>query len=135
MKLHEPFGNPIYAPLFLRLGIGSYFMLAGLAKLEQPDKFVEQVNSFAIVPKQIGTLYGILLPYLEVGVGGLLLGGFWTTLAGMVASILLMTYIYAFGTFPGGQIMNKDLVLLSGTISLMYSGAGALSIDRFRKNG
>lgn len=134
MKLHEPFGNPLYAPLFLRIGIGAYFMLAGFSKIDQIDKFVEQVNSFGILPKFLGTIYAMLLPYVEIGVGGLLIAGMWTTLAGSIASLLLISFIYAFGTFPGGShIFNKDLVLLAGTVSLMYSGAGALSVDRFRK--
>jgi uncharacterized membrane protein YphA (DoxX/SURF4 family) len=78
-----------------------------------------------------------LLPYFELAAGVLLIVGIWTTLAAMLTSLMLLSFVIAFGAFPkGGELLfNKDILLLAASVSLLYSGAGALSIDRFRKTG
>lgn len=136
MKMHQPLGNPIYGPFLVRISIGGYFLLAGLMKLDNIPSFVKEVRSFDILPAHLATLYGILLPYTEVAVGILLLIGIWTTGAAIMASLLLLSFVIAIGLFPArGDLYNKDLILLAGALSLVFSGAGALSIDRFRKTG
>ncbi|MCB0332729.1 MAG: DoxX family protein [Bdellovibrionales bacterium] len=132
----EPVGDALYAPFFLRLALGSYFVLAGLAKLDDPGAFVAQVQGFEILPVQFATVYGILLPYVEIVSGGMLLCGMWTTLASIVTSLLLVSFIYAFGFFPPkSHLFNKDVILLAISLSIMFSGSGAFSVDRFRKQG
>lgn len=136
MKLHEPIGSSLFAPFFVRCAIGAYFVLAGLAKIDIIPQFIDQVKEFGILPSHLAVLYGILNPYTEIAVGVLLIVGFWTTLAGIISSLLLLSYIIALGTFPASShVFNKDIVLLAGTLSLLFSGAGAFSIDRFRKTG
>jgi uncharacterized membrane protein YphA (DoxX/SURF4 family) len=137
MKMNEPIGNPIWGPLIIRLTLGAYFVLAGWAKLGNAAGFIKEVHSFGILPGQAATLYGILLPYFELAAGVLLIVGIWTTLAAMLTSLMLLSFVIAFGAFPkGGELLfNKDILLLAASVSLLYSGAGALSIDRFRKTG
>ena len=136
MKLHQPVGNPIYAPLLVRISIGGYFILAGLMKLNNIPHFVQEVQAFHILPPHLAMVYGILLPYTEIAVGSLLVLGIWTTLAAILASLMLVSFVFAMGFFPSsGDLYNKDLILLAGSLSLLFSGAGALSIDRFRKTG
>jgi len=136
MKMHEPVGDACFAPLLIRLGLGSYFVLAGLLKLDDVPGFIEGVRSFNILPDHMATLYGILLPYLEIAFGGLLVIGIWTTLASIVTSLMLFSFVVAIGVFPEGtNLFNKDIILLAASLSLLYSGAGAFSIDRFRKAG
>ncbi len=137
MKIHEPIGNLLYGPLLIRLVIGSYFIMAGLKKIEDLEAFIKVIQEFKILPQQLAVLYGIVVPYLEIGAGALLILGFWTTLAGLVCSLLLCSYIIAIGFFPFGskELFNKDIIILASTVSLLFTGAGALSIDRFRKNG
>lgn len=136
MKMHQPLGNPVYAPFLVRISIGGYFLLAGLMKLDNIPGFVREVQAFEILPAHLATLYGILLPYTEVIVGILLLVGIWTTAAAMLASMMLLSFVIAIGLFPSrGDLYNKDLILLAGSLSLVFSGAGALSVDRFRKTG
>ncbi len=132
----EPVGDTLYAPFFLRLALGSYFVLAGLAKLDDPGAFVLEVQRFGILPEQFATVYAILLPYLEILSGGMLLCGMWTTLAAIITTLLLGSFIYAFGFFPPkANLFNKDVILLAVSVSIMFSGAGAFSVDRFRKQG
>lgn len=135
MKMDMPIGNNAYAPLFLRLALGSYFMLQGLHILDDLGTFIKLVQSFRVLPNQLATLYAILVPYLAIFSGGLMLLGFWTILAGLLMSLMLASFILALGLWPSSkEIFNKDVILLAVSISLMYSGAGAWSIDRWRRN-
>jgi uncharacterized membrane protein YphA (DoxX/SURF4 family) len=135
MKLNEPIGNPLYAPFLIRLGLGAYFILAGMMKLDQHYTFIAHVKAFGLLPDQAALLYGLVLPYAEIAIGALLVLGFCTTLAGLLSSLLLLSFIIALGTFPNtGRLFNKDIILLGGSLSLLFSGAGAYSVDRFRKS-
>ncbi len=134
MKMNQPIGAAAYGPMMIRLTIGAYFVLAGLGKLNLLAAFVDQVRSFGVLPGNISAVYAILLPYVEVTVGGLFIIGMWTTLAGILASLLILSFVWAFGVFPGAHdIFNKDIILLAATASLLYSGPGAFSIDNMGK--
>lgn len=136
MKMTDPIGQGIYGPLFIRLALGSYFIMAGLLKLEDLNAFVAEVQRFQMMPEEFATVFGIMLPYIEIVFGGLFLIGMWTTLAGLILGGLLCSFIYVFGLFQGDTyLFNKDAVLLSAVICVLYTGAGAFSIDRFRKQG
>jgi uncharacterized membrane protein YphA (DoxX/SURF4 family) len=134
MKLSEPVGSAHFGPFLIRLAVGSYFLFAGLEKLDKIPVFVNVVLSFGILPDQLGTLYGLLLPYFEIVVGLMLILGVWSTLAGSLASIMLASFVVAFGVFPNSYMFfNKDIILLAATLSLLYTGAGACSFDTFNK--
>ena len=134
IKMNEPIGPAVYGPMITRCVIGAYFLLAGLSKLQMLAAFVAQVKTFGVLPDNVSSLYGVLLPYVEVFVGGSLILGLWTTMVGMMASFLLVSFICAFGVFPGStDIFNKDIVLLAATISLLYTGPGSYAIDGVRK--
>lgn len=136
MKMNEPCGNPIYAPFFVRISLGGYFLLAGLMKINHIPAFIKEVQAFHILPAHLATLYAIMLPYAEVVVGTMLLLGSWTTLAAILSSLMLLSFVIAIGIFPSsGDLYNKDVILLCGSLSLLFSGAGAISVDRFRKTG
>ena len=51
-----------------------------------------------------------------------------------MASFLLISFVFAFGFFPGSSdIFNKDVVLLGAVLGLLYTGPGAYSLDNVRK--
>jgi uncharacterized membrane protein YphA (DoxX/SURF4 family) len=134
MKIHEPIGDASYGALYIRVVLGLYFVLAGLLKLNDPPGFVAEVHQLAVIPPHIGTVYGILLPYVEVVAGGLLIAGLWTTLASLCTTLMLLSFVVAFGIRPAGTpLFNKDIILLAASLSLMYTGCGAWGIDRFRR--
>ena len=134
IKMNEPIGPAVVGPLFCRLALGAYFLMAGLSKLQMLSAFVQQVKAFAVLPDNLASLYGILLPYLEVFVGACLILGLWTTMVGILASLMLISFVCAFGLFPGSsEIFNKDIVLLGGILCLLYTGPGAYSVDNMRK--
>lgn len=133
--MNQPIGDSSFGPFLIRVSLGSYFVLAGLLKLDNLDAFLQVVSTFSLLPKQLAIIVGGILPYMEVVSGALLVLGFWTTLAGFMSSILLASFVYMFGIYPKGntELFNKDIILLCASISLLYTGAGMLSIDNFRK--
>jgi uncharacterized membrane protein YphA (DoxX/SURF4 family) len=134
IKMNQPIGPAAVGPLVARCAVGSYFMMAGLSKLQMLSAFVAQVKTFGVLPDNISSLYAVLLPYLEVFIGGCLVLGLWTTMVGFVASALLISFVFAFGFFPGASdIFNKDIVILGAVIGLLYTGPGAYSLDNVRK--
>ena len=137
IKLNEPIGNSLYGPLIVRCALGAFFILAGHMKLQNPQAFVQEVQSLNLMPHQLATVYGILIPYFEIGTGALLIAGFWTTLGAIFSSLLLVSFVWVSGgLFPHSKnLFNKEILILAASLSLLYSGAGAFSIDRFRKNG
>ncbi|NBW41455.1 DoxX family protein [bacterium] len=136
IKLNKPVGNSLYGPLLLRQALGWYLLLAGVLKLENISYYAEEMQQLNALPEHIATLYAIILPYGEILAGGLLILGFLTTLGSMLAAFYFCSTIYFFGFYSAsGQLLSKDIVMLACAISVMYSGAGALSIDRFRETG
>lgn len=134
MKIDEPIGQAAYGPLFIRVTLGGYFILAGLAKIPLLDGFINQVKGFGVAPENVTAVYATLLPYMEIFVGSALLMGLWTTLAGILGAILLLTFVIGFGIFTGEYaVFNKDLILAGAAASLLYSGPGAYSVDNVRK--
>ncbi len=135
MKFTEPIGNAAFAPLFIRLSLGAYFVMAGLAKSKDVPSFIAEVQQFGFIHEHLATIIGIALPYIEIGAGGMLIMGMWTTLASLVLCIMLSAFVYAFGIFPRADLFNTDIILLAAAISVLFSGSGALSVDKFRKDG
>lgn len=143
IKMNQPVGDAMWAGLLVRLPLGIYFIQVALLKIwgQSPNVFLVAVRQLNILPEPLATLYGVLVPYLELGVGALLVLGAWTTLASIVSSLLLLSFVVALGPLnhvPWNKefvLLNKDLLLLGASLSLLYSGAGAWSIDRFRTTG
>lgn len=140
MKLDTPIGNPQIAPLLVRIALGFYLLYAGKAKLRPAQGLVDSdfiglVRSLKIMPDQIANVFAILLPYLEIVTGILLIVGLWMTLTAVLSSIVVAAYIWMFGLYTGaGKIVYaKEIIMLASSLSLLYSGAGAVSLDRFRK--
>lgn len=140
MQLSRPIWKEGYGPLLVRVPIGLYFIVAARMKLGDIINFVHTVQSYNMMPRQLATLFGVLLPYIELVVGIFLVLGIFTTLTAVVGSLLVGCFIYAIGLFPNdpavrNYLFNKDIILLAGTLSLLSTGAGAFSIDSFRKSG
>lgn len=134
MKMNEPIGDASIGPLLVRLPVGIYFVLAGLLILKDPTGFVAEVHNMKILPPHAGTIYAIMLPYVQIAAGGLLIIGMWTTLAAGLISLMLLSFVLAFGLYPAGShLFSKDIIFLAAAVSLLYTGSGAWSVDRFRK--
>lgn len=137
MKPSEPIGNAAWGAFFVRVAVGCFFVLKGLNEIQQAPLAIQANGMFRNMPPHMGMLLGILIPYLEVAAGGMLVVGFWTTVGAFFASIIALFFVYVVGVAPRdfhSHLLNKDLIVLAASLSLLYSGAGALSVDKFRKS-
>ena len=135
-SMSRPIWRPEFAPLLVRLPVGWYLFALAYAKFHDLPGFMENIQKIGVVPQHFALPFGVLLPYLEMAIGVFLMLGLWTTLSGIVAAFLLLFYVYIFGVFaPGTWILNRDIMLAIFSLSLLASGAGAFSIDSFRKDG
>lgn len=136
MAAGEPIWNKEFSGTLIRIPLGLYFLFAGRMKLEYIDGFIETVRSFGILPDQMAVVYGVMVPWIEAAVGIMLVVGFWTTPAAILAALMLVSYIIAMGLFPmHPDIFNKDIILLCCSLALLATGGGVLSIDGFRRSG
>ena len=134
MKPGEPIGNPAWGALFIRVAVGCFFVFKGLNEIDHAPIAIQQVGLLKNMPAHLHTLLGLLIPYLEIVAGSLLVIGFWTTIGAAAASLIALFFVYAVGVFPSGShLLNRDLIVLAGAMSLLYTGSGAFSVDGFRK--
>jgi uncharacterized membrane protein YphA (DoxX/SURF4 family) len=144
MTLDKPIGDPAFGPLFLRLALGAFFIFSGLAKIDEPSVLIEQVKATEVLAPKWATVYAILLPYLEIVGGGLLVAGFWTTLGALITTLCVGSVMYLFGpslgttvaasgVFKGSQYANKEIILLAASIAILYTGPGAIAMDKLKR--
>ena len=140
MKLEQ------WAPLFLRVIIGYGFIIHGWAKLSRGPLGFEKLLAQTGVPFPHITSW--LVPFVEL-LGGfaILLGAFVNIVAiplifTMLVAMFTIQFNYGFSSVktigltdhgplfgpPGYEI---NLLYIAGLISLVLTGAGAWSVDRF----
>jgi uncharacterized membrane protein YphA (DoxX/SURF4 family) len=134
MKIAEPLGSASVGPLIIRMALGLYFLLVGMEKVDKIPNFVLEIQHFHVLPTEAAWLYGSLLPVVEIVVGIMMMIGVWMTLTSTIAVLILTSVIAFFGVFPNRYFFfNKDLILLAASVSLLYTGAGAASIDSMKR--
>lgn len=136
MKVSEPVGDASWAAFFVRVTLGGFLVYKGLSELHVDPTLMQASGIYKVLPPLASRLLVTLLPFLEISGGAFLVIGFGTTLAALISALVIFTFVYGVGIFPPNtQILNKDLILLGAALSLMFSGAGALSVDRLKKGG
>ena len=101
MSGHRPAGPLVRILLtrplifWLRLGLGSVFVLAAVDKIVHPKAFAEIVHNYQVLPDHLVNLAAIVLPWLEACLGALLLLGVWLPGAVLVSNILLLAFFCA----------------------------------------
>ena len=133
MKLSDPIGNPAWGAFFVRVAVGIFFVLKGLHEIEHAPIAIQTVGVLRNLSHVGVTLLGILIPYLEIAAGTLLLLGFWTVVGAYATSAIALFFVYTVGVREA-QLLNRDLVILAASLSLLYTGAGALSLDKMLKS-
>src|SRR5688572_30410929 len=86
-----------FLPLAARLVLGSTWMLAGLAKLVRKEPPGQAVAGSGLVPRFAAPIIAAALPWIELGLGSLLLAGKWTALAALGSAALLGVFSLVLG--------------------------------------
>ena len=122
----------ILGPLPLRLAIGAIFTAHGCQKVfvQGTAQVSEQFASMGMVMPQIT---GPLVAYTEFLGGLFLIVGLLTPVAALMLAVtmavaILQVHLPNGLTGPGGY--QFPLSLLAGSLSLLFTGAGKLSLDK-----
>lgn len=105
-----------------RLVVGGVWLVAGAAKIGDPEGSVRAVRAYELVPNALERPVGYALPLLEICVGLLLIAGLAQRLAAFVSAILLAGFIVGIsaawarglqiecGCFGGGGATTADAI-------------------------
>ncbi len=133
-----------HAQLLLRLVLGGLLLLAGVTKLTDRAGFRQAVGEYEVLPGGLVRPFAVLLPWLETGLGVLLLLGLGTTIAASLATPLFLSFALAIGV---NLLRGRDLdchcfgsihaerigwpALLRSTVLVLAALAVALGASRF----
>lgn len=127
------------ALLLLRVVLGIYFVIAGLAQVATfAAGYREVFSGFAILGPIGGTatqtIVGILFPWIEIILGVLLVAGLATSV--VAAVIALLSFVFTvIGGFIEGASLAKDILFVAVALVLMILGGGNISCDGTIKKG
>jgi putative oxidoreductase len=122
--------------LLARLPVGLLFFLYGWMKL-----FKMGVGNFVTMseksipgylPHALGIAYLHLVPFAEFLVGLAIMLGAFSRVAGLISSLMLISFMMAVTGVGGGEKgppFNNSIIYLGVTLLLMFAGAGFISID------
>ena len=81
-----------YTSLVFRLILGGIFIFAGFAKIHTINALIGEIDQYKILPPVLGSLYGHVLPYLEIIIGMLLVLGIVLRITAGIASLMLISF-------------------------------------------
>ena len=79
----------------VRLVLGGVLLVAGGLKVIDPQTSVQAVKAYELLPDGMARIVGWGLPFVEIGIGVLLILGLLTRAAAIVAGILMVAFIAA----------------------------------------
>ena len=139
--------------LFSRLILGGVLLLAGALKIGNLQKSAMAVRAYELLPVQLANFLGYTLPWIEIGVGLLLIAGVAVRISGLIGAFTMLAFIIAIaqawarglsidcGCFGGGGAIDpedtkylteiiRDLGLLILGIYLYFYPKGRFSLDK-----
>jgi uncharacterized membrane protein YphA (DoxX/SURF4 family) len=135
--------------LVLRLLLGGLLILAGALKVGHAPDLASAIAGFRLLPSAVVGPMALALPYFEILLGGYLMFGLFTRVAGIVAAVQFVIYAGAVasavlrhipancGCFGPGDNATADwphvvfdLVLAAIAVIIAYGAPGALAVDR-----
>lgn len=78
---------------FVRILLGMLFLYAAIDKIIFPAKFAEVIYHYKLVPLWSLNICAIIVPWIEIGIGVLLLFDVWTEMATIVMMLLTFAFI------------------------------------------
>ena len=139
--------------LFSRLILGGVLLLAGALKIGNLQKSAMAVRAYEILPVSLANFLGYTLPWIEIGVGLLLIAGVAVRISGLIGAFTMLAFIIAIaqawarglsidcGCFGGGGAIDpedtkylseiiRDIGLLILGIYLYFYPKGRFSLDK-----
>ena len=81
--------------LISRLVLGGVLFIAGYLKVGTLDKSQMAVRAYELLPISLANLIGLLLPYVEIGIGLLLILGVYTRISAALGGAIMVVFIIA----------------------------------------
>ena len=139
--------------LLARLILGVVLLVAGALKVPNLPKSAMAVRAYEMLPIPIANFLGYTLPWIEIGLGLLLIVGVTVKISGALGALTMLAFIIAIaqawarglsidcGCFGGGGTIDpeetkylsaiiRDIGLLAMGVFLYYFPKGKLSLDR-----
>ena len=120
-KLYQP-----WLTLVARLGVGGVLLAAGGLKIGNLQKSAMSVRAYEMLPVDLANFLGYVLPWIEIGMGLLLIVGIAVSIVGLLGALTMLAFVVAIaqawarglsidcGCFGGGgQIDPEDTKYLS----------------------
>lgn len=120
-KLYQP-----WLTLVARLGLGGVLLAAGGLKVGNLQKSAMSVRAYEMLPVDLANFLGYVLPWIEIGMGLLLIVGIAVSIVGLLGALTMLAFVVAIaqawarglsidcGCFGGGgQIDPEDTKYLS----------------------
>ena len=154
---HNILTHPWYlCQLFSRLILGGVLLLAGALKIGNLQKSAMAVRAYELLPVSLANLLGYALPWVEIGVGLLLITGAAVRISGLIGAFTMLAFIIAIsqawarglsidcGCFGGGgsvapgetrylQEILRDAGLVAMALFLIRYPVSKFSIDKASK--
>jgi len=121
-----------YSIFPLRLGLGIVFLMLGIDKLVNTSTYLMQISRFNFISGDFEGLKSFVLciGIFELAIAILFIIGFFTRFVALLTTISLCVGLFlswsTFGTLP-----YEEIGFLGMSVSLLISGAGDKSLDRF----
>jgi uncharacterized membrane protein YphA (DoxX/SURF4 family) len=139
--------------LLSRLILGGVLFAAGALKVGNLQKSAMAVRAYEMLPVELANFLGYALPWIEIGIGLLLIVGASVKICGLLGAFTMLAFIIAIaqawarglsidcGCFGGGGTIDpeetkylseiiRDIGLLAMGVFLYYFPKGKLSLDR-----
>ena len=84
-----------YVTLASRLVLGGVFILAGVAKLPYPRTLIWEIHQYHILPPSLATVYGYVLPPLEIALGVFLILGLFLRTSASITGLVVLSFTIA----------------------------------------
>jgi len=137
-----------YFTLFSRVALVGVFIFAGVVKLPHTGSLIREIDKYHILPSNLATVYGYVLPPLEIVLGILLVFGVLLRISASLTGLLVLSFTIAKITaFARGLDINVcpcfgpvvplltmhslaiDFVLLALALQLLLHRGEFLSVD------
>lgn len=128
-------GSASFGLLIIRLVVGFTFLIAGTIKVLNLEAFVSHVKALEMFSPNTAFILGFILPFMEVLFGALYIIGFFTPLTSIALTVMTISFLtVGEGIYTAPEPFTLPIavyyfIILSCTLTTLFSGAGVVSFD------